>query len=367
MVAGKDEGGCADHAHCVLEIDCYLRPIIVRLSRFLFLSFIEQRRRRSMNFCRNVRRFGFTLIELLVVIAIIAVLVALLLPAVQQAREAARRSQCKNNLKQIGLALHNYHETYNMLPPSAVNPGTVGSPIGGSPPGFVPPGMVRNYTGYLMILPQLDQAPLYNQINFNIATGEADWQSVGGGGTQVILQNYKAEVFRCPSDAPYVDPNTYTPQNMYTITGATRVSYGFVSETTEYDYWAGYNTWTQNRNATKSAFGFNAAARMADLRDGASNTILMIETPYKKCVYVFGPFLEAWTHTHQIYPAYFGINMPWPGCNGLPYAWAAGSAHTGGCQIVLGDGSVRFISQNIFKPLIQSLVSVNNQDIVGPF
>src|SRR5437899_1311540 len=142
---------------------------------------------------RNVRRFGFTLIELLVVIAIIAVLVALLLPAVQQAREAARRSQCKNNLKQIGLALHNYHENFNMLPPSAINPGTVGSTS------FIPNGGIRNYTGYLMILPQLDQGPLYNQINFNIATGQADWNSQGGGGTQVILQNYKAEVFRCPS------------------------------------------------------------------------------------------------------------------------------------------------------------------------
>jgi len=314
-----------------------------------------------MSLYREARRFGFTLIELLVVIAIIAVLVALLLPAVQQAREAARRSQCKNNLKQLGLAMHNYHDNFNMLPPSAINPGTVGST------NFIPTGGIRNITGYLLILPQLEQTPLYNQINFNIATGQADWNGQGGGGTQVVLQNYKMDVLRCPSDVPYVDPNTYTPQNMYTITAATRVSYGFVSEQTEYDYWAGYNTWTQNRNATKSAFGFDAAARMADLRDGTSNTILMIETPYKKCSYVFGPFLEAWVHTHQIYPAYFGINMPWPGCGGLPYAWGAGSAHTGGCQVVLGDGSVRFLSQNIFKPLIQALVSVNNGDIVGTF
>src|SRR4249920_1165294 len=92
---------------------------------------------------RNIR--GFTLIELLVVIAIIAVLVALLLPAVQQAREAARRASCKSNLKQIGLALHNYHETANTMPPGW---------IGGNRWGWA-----------VMILPQIDQAPLYSTLS----------------------------------------------------------------------------------------------------------------------------------------------------------------------------------------------------------
>src|SRR5207249_10546733 len=93
----------------------------------------------------------FTLIELLVVIAIIAVLVALLLPAVQQAREAARRSQCKNNLKQIGLAIHNYHEVSNKLPV-----GNIASIFGGWGPSW-----------YMRILPQTDQAPVYNKLNFS--------------------------------------------------------------------------------------------------------------------------------------------------------------------------------------------------------
>jgi prepilin-type N-terminal cleavage/methylation domain-containing protein len=109
------------------------------------------------------RQSGFTLIELLVVIAIIAVLIALLLPAVQQAREAARRSQCKNNLKQVGLALHNYHDTYNRLPASCINPGSNFSDK------YLTSGQVRNFTGYLAILPYLDQSPLYNQINFSVA------------------------------------------------------------------------------------------------------------------------------------------------------------------------------------------------------
>ncbi len=107
----------------------------------------------------NQRR-GFTLIELLVVIAIIAILIALLLPAVQQAREAARRSTCKNNLKQIGLALHNYHETHRVFPPSVASPGASSSS-----------GIITNATGWIMLLPYLDQATLYQQYNFDHATG----------------------------------------------------------------------------------------------------------------------------------------------------------------------------------------------------
>src|SRR5450432_1678919 len=94
---------------------------------------------------------GFTLIELLVVIAIIAVLIALLLPAVQQAREAARRTQCKNNLKQMGLGLHNYHDTYNMFPPGALTAG--GDNLWGM-------------SWYIRILPNIDQSVVFNQLTF---------------------------------------------------------------------------------------------------------------------------------------------------------------------------------------------------------
>src|SRR5215203_2041723 len=112
-------------------------------------------------------RSAFTLIELLVVIAIIAVLIALLLPAVQQAREAARRSQCKNNMKQLGLALHNYHDTANTLPPA----GFWYTPVGGTPilaqPGNDGENYVTRYgaTFMVMILPYVDQAPLYNRFD----------------------------------------------------------------------------------------------------------------------------------------------------------------------------------------------------------
>src|SRR5262245_56958626 len=105
-----------------------------------------------------MNRRGFTLIELLVVIAIIGILVSLLLPAVQQAREAARRTQCRNNLKQLGLALHNYHDVGQQFPPGSVNEG---SPAGGTAYGRPP-----RTTYVVHILPYLDQAPVYNNVDF---------------------------------------------------------------------------------------------------------------------------------------------------------------------------------------------------------
>jgi prepilin-type N-terminal cleavage/methylation domain-containing protein len=128
-------------------------------------------------------RRGFTLIELLVVIAIIAILIALLLPAVQQAREAARRSQCKNNLKQIGLALHNYHEQAGTLPP-----GWIGVDLATRLPD------VEGLNGFgwgAMILPHLDQTPLYNRINFFVGVADP---------LNLVPRTTNLTVYRCPSD-----------------------------------------------------------------------------------------------------------------------------------------------------------------------
>jgi len=136
-------------------------------------------------------RWGFTLIELLVVIAIIAILIALLLPAVQQAREAARRTTCRNNLKQIGLALHNYENSNKVFPPESIwafrNPGT----------GAWEP---RNFTWIVMLLPYLDNAPLYNRINFSAPI----WNQ--SDGIEPIVRK-QLPVLTCPTDIGLRSPH----------------------------------------------------------------------------------------------------------------------------------------------------------------
>src|SRR4051812_6292615 len=152
---------------------------------------------------RNRLRKGFTLIELLVVIAIIAVLIALLLPAVQQAREAARRSQCKNNLKQLGLAAHNYHETAGQFPMNWYN-GQNESQGDPANPSYVN----GSYSWVVMALPYMDQAPLYNQISgyFRTASGGApncgmgSNTSVGGVPAPRQLAKTVIPVLLCPSN-----------------------------------------------------------------------------------------------------------------------------------------------------------------------
>ncbi|MFM7869824.1 MAG: DUF1559 domain-containing protein, partial [Planctomycetaceae bacterium] len=133
---------------------------------------------------------GFTLIELLVVIAIIAILIALLLPAVQQAREAARRTQCKNNLKQIGLALHNYHDTHGRFPPTQIMVAYMGANNTNPQP--------RNHTWVSLVLPYLEQATLYSSINFSAAMHlNGVYQTLSTGETIV---SRKLPVLQCPSD-----------------------------------------------------------------------------------------------------------------------------------------------------------------------
>ncbi|QDT53933.1 Type II secretion system protein G precursor [Caulifigura coniformis] len=318
----------------------------------------------------RVRRSGFTLIELLVVIAIIAILIALLLPAVQQAREAARRTQCKNNLKQMGLALHNYHDTMNMFPPATINPGAASCDL------FLvaPNRQVLNHTGYMFMLPYMDQGPLYNQINFSLPSGNALHTTacsatVGSTWPNLTALDNVVPGFLCPSGTPTDNPSTSTAAGPYSRNRAHRTSYGFVTAQTEIgtaSIWA--KTYRAVNDNTKSAWWHNGAARIGEIQDGTSNTMLFIETPLQKQVAQAGPYWNQYTHTMYIVPSR-GINVPYATTPPQPYvyAWGAGSAHTGGAHVLLGDGAIRFLSQNVDMTTITGLVSIKNGEVIGEF
>ena len=306
-----------------------------------------------------LRRRGFTLIELLVVIAIIAVLIALLLPAVQQAREAARRSQCKNSIKQIGLALHNYHETFSVFP--------FGEMMGsGQAAGVV--ASIRNQTGLVALLPGLDQGPLYNTLNLSAPFGK--YQAAGVASTVVVpavnlaASKMKLPVFSCPSDAGdplHSDDSTYYGCGM-SGDRSYKASYQLVTN-------ASYvpTNWSSVPIAQRAAFGGNSNSSMRDLIDGSSNTALVSELVYMCSSGRVGP----WSCVHHAGTGVQlagGINKFLAGTMTLAYYNAtASSAHVGGCHLLLGDGSVRFVSSNTNQAIVGYLALIADNNVVGEF
>ncbi len=186
------------------------------------------------------RTRGFTLIELLVVIAIIAILIALLLPAVQQAREAARRTQCKNNLKQLGIALHNYHDTFNCFPPAHIRTQSA-VPANGTLTGW------RGFSVHSMLLPYIEQAPLYSSIDFNTYFD-------GSAGNNTARRT-PLQAFRCPSDSPFKASVEIGNNNYPACMGPN---------------FGQYVTPVGVRNGM---FNFDVTTRMRDIVDGTTNTI----------------------------------------------------------------------------------------------
>ncbi len=317
------------------------------------------------------RKSGFTLIELLVVIAIIAILIALLLPAVQQAREAARRTSCKSKLKQVGLAVHNYAEAHNILPPSGINYGWCqGNPA--SHPGR----SNHNTNGISLLLPFLDQTPLYNRINQSVArsaqnTGYCCSYSGNGGAlagnpaTNAALMTTTLDVLLCPSDPFSVHLGTGAAYGVSSAPGGAKTNYDFSAEAN-----LNCNIWPTQSPATRKMFGENSNSKFRDVTDGTTNTIMLGETTRKVANGEPLPWgYRGWVQTGCDVDV--GINV-WDVPTGATTAdvgnlnsWGqVGSLHSGGCHFAMGDASVRFVSENINLTLLRNLGAMADGNIV---
>jgi prepilin-type N-terminal cleavage/methylation domain-containing protein/prepilin-type processing-associated H-X9-DG protein len=310
---------------------------------------------------------GFTLIELLVVIAIIAVLIALLLPAVQQAREAARRSQCKNNLKQLGLAIHNYHDIYNRLPHN--NPNTLradGKRFSQGP-------------WNLAILPQIDQAPLYNQWNNSLGFAE---------GTNRALVTSSIPGYRCPS-TPVPAIASFVGLTASTSFTADRdaIGAGVRYNATAIDYHPPISAHTppMDNNTTTSPRVAAVLPQLStqgfrDITDGLSNTMMFGEVAgypnrFNRRISVGDNapamgHLGAWCRVLTIKSNPAGDVLYGGNClvNCTNFAGTnLYSFHEGGAHIALVDGSVRFISENTDMSTIFRLMAIQDGQVLGEF
>ena len=314
------------------------------------------------------QRFAFTLVELLVVIAIIGVLVALLLPAVQAAREAARRGACGNNLKQLALALHNYHDTHQSFPPDAI---WHGNRRGTTPTS----ASVRNYTWITLVLPFMEQSALHSQIDFRLpALQEFDRIQVNDGPARGLMLS----VLQCPSDYKWEEPPRGFGTSSYSGNGG----------------WAHHRY--KNDIFRCGVFPLYDPVRLSDITDGTTNTAMLAETTTRgyccrpagvhrsaggagrlrntsgaviRAAFVAPAAWHGENHTwvlaaqkgrllradgsaggfwgpygspqHMLLPLYWwhhAINNEWVG---------PGSFHPGGAQFALADASIRFIPETI--------------------
>ncbi|HUQ71918.1 MAG TPA: DUF1559 domain-containing protein [Planctomycetaceae bacterium] len=312
-------------------------------------------------------RRAFTLIELLVVIAIIAILVALLLPAVQQAREAARRTQCRNNLKQIGLALHNYADAHRALPPGL----TTSNPLLNSlscpfPTSTHPP---------FFLLAYVDQTALANKFNWN----EGPLCSNGETANLEIITT-RIPVYRCPSDP---DGDFTGAASIPNHPPYAKLNYG--------GCWGAVPALQAvSQAAARGAFGINSSTRMADVTDGLSNTVVYSELVKTAPLDLRATFAD-WTYsrfTSGLMPnaaagdqmpnfhAIFCTNRPAQNepCELIPVGTvgeihqAARSRHEGGVHALWGDGGVRFVGENIDRNVWRALSTIAGGEVIeqGP-
>lgn len=306
---------------------------------------------------------GFTLVELLVVIAIIGVLVGLLLPAVQSAREAARRMQCSNNLKQIGLALHNYESTFRVFPPGFFSQTTGTWPGGGNDP---IPEIGPGWSVFAMILPQIEQPGLFETINWTLPIGNPANQRA----RSTIVKEY-----RCPSDT-WNGPVTVWPTTIG-INDLAASSYtcslGGGNPANHPGYSAMYEQQPFN-----GMFHRNKALKHSDILDGTSNTIGMGERasmfapngwagviPGAQTVFspeiagqrgqIVGATVRPAITMATVHVRTGGPNAPTGSPGGF---W---SPHVGGCLFLLMDGSTHTISTNVDMNVYRAMASRNDR------
>ncbi|TWT39214.1 DUF1559 domain-containing protein [Blastopirellula retiformator] len=311
-----------------------------------------------------VRR-GFTLVELLVVIAIIGVLIALLLPAVQQAREAVRRISCNNQSKQLGLALHNYHDTFNSIPPG--NYGMSGS------------GRYDGANWRVLVLPFIEQSALFDQLDF---TGRFEGDNLAGN---EILRELIVPGLICPSSAldPFSNPHGRNDEKAMNISYA-GISGGAPSTTQPL---VGYMDCGYGWFANNGMLLTNEATKLRDATDGTSNTMIVGEqsgltdgqeltanyrggwhgasSKDKASTPTCSKTWFAGTTTVRYNPNYDIIT---PG-NSYQYRHntVLNSFHPGGVNILLTDGSTRFISDTISLETLKNLAVRNDGQVLGEF
>lgn len=284
---------------------------------------------------------GFTLIELLVVIAIIAILIALLLPAVQQAREAARRTQCKNNLMQLGLALHNYDMSFEMLPPGTVN---ATGPIENSPTGY-------HMSWLVQLLPMMDQSHLFQTVDFSEGAYDV---------ANATVREIEMSVMSCPSD--------YKPNYAIDAVGNVIAS----------SYAASFAGNDVSINDSNNGLMFlNSSVSFEQIRDGATNTIMAGEKINPRDTSDLGWMSGTSSTLRNTGVAinggwdvikYFSPTMTEP--TNAPSVTATGgfsSLHSGGANFVLADGSVRFISERVDQELYGYLGNREDLQLLNEF
>jgi len=315
-------------------------------------------------------RPAFTLVELLVVIAIIGVLVALLLPAVQAAREAARRTSCQNNLKQIGLALHNFHDTY------------LGFPKAGK--------RSNELSWHVFVLPHLEQKPLYEQ--FNLSAGPFNGAPQNRGPMKNELGLTPVNVYLCPSSpikqmATSAPHNVNTPEIINNLVPYTTHYYGVMGPkgnhpTSGLPYpfensgslathggFASSGIFVRDGLVTNPNVGPEPGTRLAQVTDGSSNTLLVGEISWFNLV--TGTRYRSWVRGCDTAPVCAGSRNVVNAINSPSIATfndiAFGSHHPGGANFTLGDASVRFIPQTINLGVYRSLASRDGGEAAGNF